>query len=201
MWHIRLGRRLTVVGVTLAVALGTATSVSAFSTTQANARTDHGVLVKFQGGIGVQPVSAVTAQGLAVPNVVRGVEPPGQPWVIADFHATVKADGHITAHGRGLVFAGGNTTGTALVITDGVAAASLNVFATLVCENIAPFTMRNTAAAGVPLAANGDFTIDDVLEPPPPADACATPVLLIRNTPGGGWFSAGIQKNPPSSTP
>ena len=29
------------------------------------------------GGIGVQPVSAVTAQGLAVPNVVRQVQPPG----------------------------------------------------------------------------------------------------------------------------
>src|SRR6266511_3046962 len=24
--------------------------------------------------------------------------------------------------------------------------------------------------------------------------SCATPVLLIRNAPGGGWFSAGIQK-------
>jgi hypothetical protein len=125
------------------------------------------------------------------------VQPAGQPWVIADFHATVKADGHITARGKGLVFAGGDTTGTALVITDGVAKASLSVFATLVCENKAPFVERNTAAAGVPLAANGDFTIDDMLSPPPPA-SCATPVLLIRNAPGGGWFSAGIQKNPPS---
>src|SRR6266496_44805 len=24
--------------------------------------------------------------------------------------------------------------------------------------------------------------------------SCATPVLLIRNAPGGGWFSPGIQK-------
>jgi len=105
----------------------------------------------------------------------------------------VKADGRITAHGRGLVFAGGDTVGTALVITNGVATASLRVFATLICENVAPFVQRNTAAEGVPLAANGDFTIDDVLSPPPPA-SCATPVLLIRNAPGGGWFSAGIQK-------
>src|SRR5258706_16408940 len=142
--HIRLSRRLTVVGVTLAVALGaTATSVGVFARTQANAGTGK-TLVSFKGGIGVQPVSAVTAQGLAVPNVVRGVQPPGQPWVIADFNATVKADGHITARGRGLVFAGGNTVGTALVIANGVAAASLRVFATLICENVAPFVQRNT---------------------------------------------------------
>jgi hypothetical protein len=202
MRYTRLGRRLTVVGVTLAVGVGaTATSVSAFGSTQASAGIDKTAsdgtgktLVRFKGGIGVQPVSAVTAQGLAVPNVVRGVQPPGQPWVIADFNATVKADGHITARGRGLVFAGGNTVGTALVIANGVAAASLRVFATLICENVAPFVQRNTAAAGVPLAANGDFTINDVLSPAPPANACATPVLLIRNAPGGGWFSAGIQK-------
>jgi hypothetical protein len=75
-----------------------------------------------------------------------------------------------------------------------VAAAGLRVFATLICENVTPFVQRNTAAAGVALAANGDFTINDVLSPAPPANACATPVLLIRNAPGGGWFSAGIQK-------
>jgi hypothetical protein len=194
MRYTRLGRRLAVVSVTLAVALGaTATGVGAFSRTQANTGTSK-TLVMFRGGIGVQPVSAVTAQGLAVPNVVRGVQPPGQPWVIADFNATVKADGHIMARGRGLVFAGGNTAGTALVITNGVAAASLRVFATLICENVAPFVQRNTAVAGVSLAANGDFRINDVLSPAPPATACATPVLLIRNAPGGGWFSAGIQK-------
>jgi hypothetical protein len=133
MRHIRLGRRLTVVGVTLAVALeATATSVGAFSRTQENAGTGK-TLVTFDGGIGVQPVSAGNGQALVADtvnrNIVRGVQPPGQPWVIAAFNAKVKADGRITAHGRGLVFAGGDTTGTALVITNGVAAASLRVFA------------------------------------------------------------------------
>ncbi|HEX2355014.1 MAG TPA: hypothetical protein VHI50_00950 [Micromonosporaceae bacterium] len=183
--------------MTLAVALGTATSVSALSGTQLNAGTGK-TLVTFKGGIGVPPVSAGNGQALVADtvnrNIVRGVQPPGQPWAIADFNAKVKADGRITAHGRGLVFAGGDTVGTALVITaSGETAASLRVFATVICENVAPFTQRNTAAEGVPLAANGDFTIDDVLSPPPPA-SCTTPVLLIRNAPGGCWFSAGIQK-------
>jgi len=41
----------------------------------------------------------------------------------------------------------------------------------------------------VPLDANGDFRIDDVLDSVP--SECASPVLLIRNT-GGAWFAAGI---------
>ena len=45
---------------------------------------------------------------------------------------------------------------------------------------------------GLALAANGDFRIADTLTPTPPS-ACASPVLLIRNT-GGAWFAAGILK-------
>jgi hypothetical protein len=90
------------------------------------------------------------------------------------------------------VFASGDAIGTALVLTPTGAAASITVFATLICENVAPFVERNTNP--VPLAANGDFKIDDVLSPPPPPSSCATPVLLIRNAGNGFWFAAGIQK-------
>ena len=48
---------------------------------------------------------------------------------------------------------------------------------------------------GVPLAANGDFRIDDVLSPAPPAD-CESPVLLIRVTGAGAWFAAGLFDDP-----
>jgi hypothetical protein len=158
------------------------------------ARADD-TLVKFDRGIGVDPVS--NAQGMAATanvvtrNIVRGVQP-AQRWVIAELKAEVKDDGRITVDGRGLVFAAGDTIGTALVLTPGGTAASLMVFATLICENVAPFVDRNTNP--VPLAANGDFKIDDVLSPPPPPASCATPVLLIRNAPSGIWFAAGIRK-------
>ena len=159
------------------------------------ARADD-TLVKFDRGIGVDPAS--NAPGMAATanvvtrNIVRGVQP-AQRWVIAELKAEVKDDGHITVDGRGLVFAAGDTIGTALVLTPtGGAAASLMVFATLICENVAPFVERNTNP--VPLAANGDFRIDDVLSPPPPPASCATPVLLIRNAPSGIWFAAGIRK-------
>ena len=120
-------------------------------------------LVTYKGGIGADSVSSP-----ATTNIVRGVQPPAQLWAIADFKAEVKADGHIKADGRGLVFAGGDTVGTAVVLTPTGGTAGLNVFATLICENVPTFVQRNTNLAGVPLAANGDFKINDVLSPPPP---------------------------------
>ena len=118
-------------------------------------------------------------------NIVRGVNPAGQIWVISDFRADVKVDGRIRVDGRGLLLGGGNTIGTN---------GNASVFATLICEAVAPFTEHSTNGAGVPLAPNGDFRIDDVLVPAPPAN-CDSPVLLIRNSqPNPAWFAAGIPK-------
>jgi hypothetical protein len=149
-------------------------------------------LVRFQGAIGDIPVSNVA--GTANPdgtfpnvtqNIVRGVNPAGQIWVISAFRADVKVDGRIRVNGRGLLLGGGNA-----IASNGNA----SVFATLICEAVAPFTQRSTDLAGVPLAANGDFRIDGVLVPAPPAD-CDSLVLLIRTTVGGTWFAAGIPKS------
>jgi len=151
---------------------------------------DSQSLVKFRGGIGVIPVSSgvdpatppdPNKNGNVNRNIVRGVQPPGQIWVIEDLRAEVNADGSIRVDGRGLLLGGGNNIGTN---------AGQSVRATLICEAAAPFTLHDTNT--VPLEANGDFRIDDTLNPPPPAD-CASPVLLIRN-PGGAWFAAGILK-------
>jgi hypothetical protein len=144
-------------------------------------------LVRFKGGIGVIPVSAATGVANAdgsspsvIRNVVRGINPPGQIWVIADLRADISVDGRIRVNGKGLLLGGGSAIG-------GTAAQS--VFATLICEAAAPFTLHNTAPTGVPLDQDGDFEIDDVLTPVP--TDCASPVLLIRNL-GGAWFAAGI---------
>jgi hypothetical protein len=145
-------------------------------------------LVRFEGGIGVIPAASgagpVNADG-TLPNVklntVRGVPPGAGPWRISDLTAEVDVDGHIRVRGRGLLLASGNSIGQN---------ANQSVFATLICEPTAPFVERSTGVA-VPLDANGDFRIDDVLNPAP--SDCASPVLLIRNA-GGAWFAAGIQK-------
>ena len=150
---------------------------------------EQDALARFEGGIGVIPASSGAGPANAdgtLPNVkaniVRGVPPGAGPWRIADLRAEVGLDGHIRVRGRGLLLASGNSIGQN---------ANQRVFATLICETTAPFVERSTNVAGVPLDENGDFRIDDVINPAP--SDCASPTLLIRNT-GGAWFAAGIPK-------
>ena len=151
---------------------------------------ERGVVAQFDGGIGVIPVS--NGAGPANPdgtfpnvklNVVRGVPPSGGPWRITSLRAKIDADGRITVRGRGLLLASGNSIG---------GNAKQSVFATLICEAASPFVEHSTSRAGIPLEPNGDFRIDDMLDPLPPSE-CASPALLIRNT-AGVWFAAGIPK-------
>ncbi|HEY6001438.1 MAG TPA: hypothetical protein VIV57_01110 [Anaeromyxobacter sp.] len=141
-------------------------------------------LARFEGGIGVVPVSSVAGTQNAngtFPDVnrndVRGTPPGGQPWVIASLSVDVKTDGRVSAVGRGLLLAGGNGIGTNGAQT---------VQARLFCGN-AQFNSGLVA-----LEANGDFRIDDVLTPAVP-EVCDSAVLLIVNS-GGRWFAAGIPK-------
>ncbi len=145
-------------------------------------------LARFDGGIGVIPVS--NGAGPVNPdgtfpnvklNVVRGVLPGAGPWRIAQLRADIDTDGRIRVKGSGLLLASSNSIGQN---------ANQSVFATLICEAAAPFVEHNTTFS-VPLEPNGDFRIDDTLDPVPPT--CPSPVLLIRNT-GGVWFAAGIPR-------
>ena len=149
---------------------------------------DRDVLARFDGGIGVIPVAngagPVNADGTfpnVKLNVVRGVPPGAGPWRIASLNADIDTNGRIKVRGRGLLLASSNSIGQN---------AGQSVFATLICEATAPFVEHNTTFS-VPLAADGDFRIDDVLSSVPAT--CPSPVLLIRNT-GGVWFAAGIPK-------
>ena len=128
--------------------------------------------LKFDGGIGVIPVSNVTVNPTTgavtvSPNAVRGVPPPGQIWVIEALRAEIESNGHIEVRGRGLLLGGGNNIGTN---------ANQSVFATLICDPVTPAQPTppqfSTATAGVPLDPDGDFRIDDMLSPPPPASLC-----------------------------
>jgi hypothetical protein len=153
-------------------------------------------LVRFKGGIGVIPVSsgvAIVVGGVTQAtsdvvnrNVVRGVQPAGQIWVISDLRADVKVDGRIRVDGRGLLLGGGDNVG---------GNANAKVFATLMCPND-DNRQHSSDLAGVALEPNGDFRIDDVLGDQPLPTSCAdpgeVPVLLIRNAANKAWFAAGI---------
>jgi len=151
-------------------------------------------LVRFDGAIGVDPLSA--AGGTDQLNIVRGINPGGRAWVIQSLHASVFADGTIAARGRGLLFASGDVIGTR-----GPVAA---VAATLTCGP-ADATARRFTSASVPLDDAGDFAIrgalsEDGVNPAVLPQSCDNPALLIRagnlatNQPGG-WFAAGIPRH------
>jgi hypothetical protein len=172
--------------------------------------------LQFKGGIGVHPLSTVTGcpgtpttptpcltdpdsdtttpsptSPQVVFNIVRGVHPAGQIWVINSLTATVQSGGGITVQGKGLVLAGGNTAGRAPT-------PALSVIATLICDlpsgNTDP-PQFSTSGAGVLLSPTGDFQIKDTLSPAPPSP-CTSPMLLIRNaatvTFPNPWFAVGI---------
>src|SRR5262245_14889354 len=134
-------------------------------------------LLSFDGGIGVDPVSGIAANGAPAANVVRGVGPGGAPWRIANLTASIDVSGRISVRGRGLLLAGGNGIGTN---------GGQSVHARLFCGVVAH------DSGLVALAPNGDFEIDGVLTPMP-RDPCTNPVLLIVSA-GGNWFAAGIPK-------
>src|SRR5215203_2869454 len=93
--------------------------------------------LRFDGGVGVIPVSNVTvnddASVTVSRNVVRDVNPPGQIWNIDALRAEVRGD-EIRVRGRGLLLGGGNNIGTN---------ANLSVFASLICGQAAPFTVHS----------------------------------------------------------
>ena len=146
-------------------------------------------LVRFDRGIGVDPVSGIASNAPAL-NVVRGVPPGGFPWVIRRLRADVQSDGRIHVDGRGLLLAGGNAIGTN---------GGQKVLAMLFCGapgaagSLGNATAHSSDPAGVPLEPNGDFRIDDVLTPVPSAP-CDNAALLIATPGTHRWFAAGIPK-------
>jgi len=146
-------------------------------------------LVRFDGGIGVDPVSGIVSNA-PVLNVVRGIPPGGFPWVIKRLRADVRADGRVHVDVRGLILAGGNVIGTN---------GGQRVLAMLFCGapgaggSLGNATAHSSDPAGVLLNANGDVEIDDVLTPTPPSP-CDSPALLIVTPGTHHWFAAGIPR-------
>lgn len=148
-------------------------------------------LVKFDGAIGVDPLTA--AGGVDASNVVRGINPGGRAWVIRKLRATVGTDGRIVAQGTGLLFASGDSIGTRGAVSA--------VVATLVCGP-ADATAKRFTSPPAALDAAGNFRIDGMLSedgvnPAAMPATCDNPALLVRlfNTSAqaaGGWFAAGI---------
>lgn len=170
-------------------------------------------LVRFDGGIGSQPVGSINNNGTTptptnddFPNVntVHGVTPGGAPWTIKSLKADIKTDGGISARGEGLLLAGGNNIGNR--------GGPRQVVASLFCraDPVPPATAGTVIgpfnSQFVDLDANGDFqirgTLTDATGATPPNPCGDTidnrPTLLIRTVTAGApgsWFAAGIIKD------
>jgi hypothetical protein len=152
----------------------------------------EGFLARFNGGIGADPLGIASVQIVSGSpdgqvstiggNVVRGVLSSGRIWRIGDLKADVHADGRIKVRGKGLVFGSGNRIGQS---------GNIVVFATLICD-LTTFAQYNTATTGVQVELDGDFRIDDTLNPVP--SECPSPALLIRSVNNGQWFAVGIPR-------
>ncbi len=193
--------RYASVRVFAAVAAG-ALFMSAIAGPAAADNNSNNPVLTFNSGIGVIPVSSVSCSPSATPcvtgstvtvtvtpNVVRGQQPGGQPWVINQLKAQVFANGGIKVSGKGLVLAGGNSAG-------GIPTPAPNVLADLICQTAAgsppTYTYSMTSLTGVTLSPTGDFQINDMLSPPP-TFPCTSPLLLIQSTAKGmHWFALGI---------
>jgi len=152
------------------------------------------LLFKFDGGIGVTPVSQVLDlqsnggspdQGEVVENLVRGHFASKQPWRIANLHATVRTDGTIQVQGHGLLLAGGDHIGTSQ---------AANVRASLVCGMGADANSRFEIFTSFhALTDDGEFSFDEVLPnftslPNP----CVEPALIIWDANTARWLAASI---------
>jgi len=144
------------------------------------------VLLKFKGGIGVDPLTA--AGGVDTLNVVRGINPGGRAWVIRKLDATVYTDASIVVRGKGLLFSSGEVIATRGPVGQ--------VVATLACGSADAAATKYTSESA-PLNDAGNFTIRGTLRDTAGNSAylqpgCANPQLLIRASATGGWFAAGI---------
>ena len=139
-----------------------------------------GSLVSFNAGIGVTPFENTGSAAIpnVAANVVRGVNPPGDPWRIGSLFANVDTDSTITVVGTRLLLAGGNGLGSNPVP---------NVEAKLFCGT----SDTSYHSRAVPMDDNGNFFISGTLSSAP-THPCTTPVLLIVAAPNGAWLAAGI---------
>jgi hypothetical protein len=148
-----------------------------------------GLLARFDGGIGVDPIATFAGTEVSLDqftdvrrNSVRGVGSSGFSWRIADLKADIYTDGRVKVTGRGLVLASGFNIGQN---ND----ERVVVFLSCVGAGDA-VTEFSTDPEGVPLEANGDFSVDAPLNAVP--SECASPVLLIRSHRTGRWLAAGV---------
>jgi len=145
----------------------------------APAGADPGTIVKFD------TMTPVTGPYVGSANPIRTVPGGGLPWMISAGTGSLKSDGHLLVHVRGLVLADQPPVPPALQGTNPIP----DFRAVVSCQSIGAggtATVTNVSTAQFPSSTAGNSDINATVSLPHP---CIAPIVFVTS-PGGMWFAA-----------
>ena len=145
----------------------------------APAGADPGTIVKFD------TMTPVTGPYVGSANPIRTVPGGGLPWMITAGTGSLKSDGHLLVHVRGLVLADRPPVPPALQGTNPIP----DFRAIVSCQSIGAggtATITNVSTAQFPASTAGKSDINATVSLPHP---CIAPIVFVTS-PGGMWFAA-----------
>jgi hypothetical protein len=161
---------------TLGAALAVLVSVLGVT---APAGADPGTIVKFD------TMTPVTGPYVGSANPIRTVPGGGLPWMISAGTGSLKSDGHLLVHVRGLVLADQPPVPPALQGTNPIP----DFRAVVSCQSIGAggtATVTNVSTAQFPASTAGNSDVNATVSLPHP---CIAPIVFVTS-PGGMWFAA-----------
>jgi hypothetical protein len=140
---------------------------------------DPGTILKFT------MMTPVTGPYVGGTNPIRTVPGGGLPWMITAGNGSLKSDGHLLVHVRGLVLADQAPVPPALQGTNPIP----DFRAIVSCQSIGTdgsATVANVSTAPFPASTTGNADINATVSLPSP---CIAPIVFVTS-PGGAWFAA-----------
>jgi hypothetical protein len=144
-----------------------------------SAGADPGTILKFD------TMTPVTGPYVGSANPVRAVPGGGLPWMITAGTGSLKSDGHLLVHVRGLVLADQSPVPPAQQGINPIP----DFRAIVSCQSISAggtATISNVSTAQFPASTAGNSDINATVSLPRP---CIAPVVFVTS-PGGAWFAA-----------
>ena len=146
----------------------------------ASASADPGTILKFD------TMTPVTGPYVGSANPIRTVPGGGLPWMITAGTGSVKSDGQLLVHVRGLVLAGQPPVPPALQGTNPIP----DFRAIVSCQSISAdgaATITNVSTGQFPASTAGNADINASVKLPQP---CIAPIVFVFGAPNVGWFAA-----------
>lgn len=140
---------------------------------------DPGTIINFD------TMTPVTGPYVGTANPIRTVPGGGLPWMITTGTGSLKSDGHLLVHVRGLVLADQPPVPPALQGTNPIP----DFQAIVSCQSIGAggtAIISNVSTAQFPASTAGNSDIKATVSLPHP---CIAPVVFVTS-PGGVWFAA-----------